>query len=115
MGYNTDFDGSFKFSRELTVSEYRELESFSRDRHDDITYPSCYCQWETDGISLYWDGQEKFYGYEQWLKLLINKFFIPWGITLNGKVRWRGEAFDDIGTITVLNNVVMSQKLKFEL
>ena len=37
---------------------------------------------------------------------MIEHFFKPWGRYLNGKVRWRGEEFDDMGSINVKDNIV---------
>ena len=70
--------------------------------------PGLWVQWEPseDGAHIRWDGGEKFYNYVEWLEYYIQNFFIPWGITLNGTVRWRGEDFDDVGTIEVEDNVV---------
>lgn len=70
--------------------------------------PGLWLQWvlNEDGTQLKWDGNEKFYGYVEWLKYLINHFFEPWGINLNGEVEWTGEDRNDIGKIVVTNNVV---------
>jgi hypothetical protein len=37
---------------------------------------------------------------------MIENFFIPWGIVLNGEVKWRGEDWDDNGIIEVVNNSI---------
>jgi hypothetical protein len=70
--------------------------------------PGLWCQWEVseDGDRLYWDGGEKFYNYTEWLAYLVEHFFKPWGRTLNGKIEWRGEDWEDTGTILVENNNV---------
>lgn len=70
--------------------------------------PGLWCQWvpNEDGTAIEWDGSEKFYEYIEWIRYMINSFFKPWGIKLNGKVRWRGENFDDIGAIVIKNNKV---------
>ena len=70
--------------------------------------PSLWCQWvvDTEENVLTWDGGEKFYHYVEWLNYLIKNFISPSGYRLNGEVRWRGEDFDDIGTIVVQNNKV---------
>lgn len=113
MGYDTNFRGEFKFSRQLTVTELNTLQKFSKERHGDSTKehswaPSFYCQWEPneDGTALRWNGAEKFYQYNRWLAYLIEVYFTPWGVKLNGKVDWRGEEFYDAGTITVTDNVI---------
>ena len=70
--------------------------------------PSLWCQWVVteDGSKLEWNGSEKFYSYTQWLEYLIEHFFTPWGVKLNGQIRWFGEDSDDRGVIHVRDSVV---------
>jgi hypothetical protein len=70
--------------------------------------PGLWCQWTVNdaGDKLEWDGGEKFYDYVDWLQYLITHFYTPWGYTLNGAIEWRGEDWDDTGTIMVVNNAV---------
>lgn len=70
--------------------------------------PGLWCQWvpSADGEGIEWNGGEKFYYYVEWLNYIIKNFLIPWGLVLNGTVKWRGEDFDDSGKIIVKNNVV---------
>ena len=68
--------------------------------------PSLWCQWTVVNGELTWDGGEKFYAYILWLEYMINNFFQPWGIKLNGEVEWLGEDPDDFGKIKVTNNKV---------
>lgn len=72
------------------------------------TQPGLWCQWvlSEDGTRLEWDGGEKFYNYEEWLRYMIERFFSKWGVALNGRVDWRGEDFDDTGIIEVEMNIV---------
>lgn len=71
------------------------------------TQPGLWCQWYMpDNETVEWDGGEKFYNYVEWLEYFIDHFFKPAGYTLNGTVQWRGEDFDDIGTIIIQDNVV---------
>ena len=69
--------------------------------------PGLWCQWiiNRDG-ELEWDGGEKFYEYEEWLRYLINHFFAPSGYILNGEIEFQGEDRDDFGIIIVKDNVV---------
>ncbi len=46
----------------------------------------------------------KSYAYREWLGYVIEKFLKPWGYTLNGQVRYRGEEIDDMGVLTIINN-----------
>lgn len=72
--------------------------------------PGLWCNWtvekEDGNFFLQWDEGEKFYDYIEWLQYLLNRFIIPWGYTLNGKVNWQGEESGDTGMIIVLNNVI---------
>jgi hypothetical protein len=74
--------------------------------------PGLWCDWAPtkDGTGIEWNGGEKFYHYVNWLAYLIDHFLKPWGYTLNGTVEWQGEDREDIGTITVENNVVTERK-----
>ncbi len=70
--------------------------------------PGLWCQWvpSFDRTKIEWNGGEKFYNYVEWLEYLISNFIKPWGYVLNGDVDWRGEDWDDAGTISVKDNVV---------
>jgi hypothetical protein len=70
--------------------------------------PGLWCQWVPDegGDALVWDEGEKFYRYIEWLRYLIEHFLKPWGYVLNGRVTWEGEDSDDVGVLTVTDNVV---------
>lgn len=76
--------------------------------------PGTCCKWVPtyDGKAIRWDGSVGFHHYIEWLKYLIQHFFIPWGYVLNGKVRWNSQCCwhdDDSyneGIIEVTNNVV---------
>jgi hypothetical protein len=72
------------------------------------TQPGLWCQWvvSEDGKYLEWDGNEKFYDYVEWLDYLIVEFFHPIGYMLNGEVNFRGEDYDDFGTIFVTDNII---------
>lgn len=80
--------------------------------------PGLWCQWvpTDDGTALEWDGNEKFYEYEEWLGYIVTHFLTPWGCTLNGCVEWEGEDEEDTGAIGVINNVirVYTERLEFE-
>jgi hypothetical protein len=80
-----------------------------------IGQPGLWCQWviEEDGYELEWNGAEKFYNYIEWLKYLIDRFFEPWGIKLNGEIEWQGEDMSDRGKIGVIDNVVKTYKVEY--
>ena len=112
MGYTTDFDGQFEFNRKLTKKELQAMETLDETRHEDgyKEKPSIWLQWIVeeyhDTHYLIWDGNEKFYNYIEWLEYLIKYFFKPNNLSITGRVRWRGEEFDDMGTISVEDNEV---------
>ena len=80
--------------------------------------PSLWCGWvpNEDGTAIEWDGGEKFYGYVEWIKWIIDKVIKPRGYKLNGEVAWRGQDWEDIGSIFVKDNnvVVMTGEFKIE-
>jgi hypothetical protein len=78
--------------------------------------PGLWCGWtfDEDGESLEWDGGEKFYDYVEWMQYIINVFLVPAGYICNGKIKWRGEDFNDMGVIEVKDNVVTTRDLSFE-
>jgi len=70
--------------------------------------PGLWCQWRptANATGIEWDRCSNFYDYVEWLQYLIDHFLKPWGYTLTGTVRWRGEEFDDVGRITVTANAI---------
>jgi hypothetical protein len=68
--------------------------------------PSLRCQWRVNdrGDRLEHTGGEKFDGYVEWLDYLVEHFFSPWGIKINGSVRYEGDVLLDAGTIEILDN-----------
>jgi len=70
--------------------------------------PGLWCQWvpNSEGTVLAWDGGEKFYEYEDWLRYLVEHFLAPWHYTVNGEVEWSGDESGDLGLLVVTNNVV---------
>ena len=123
MGYSTDFDGSFDINPSLTYEQQQWLITFSQERHEDRDLPGIWCQWIPKEIhendmykhsrsELVWDGHEKFYNYVEWLQYLIDNFFNPRSMTLNGIVKWQGEHMGDRGKIVVVNNIVNTTLLE---
>lgn len=97
-----------------------DTNDFGQDKNDNIidynvsprTQPGLWLQWTPteDGWYLEWNGAEKFYNYVEWLEYLIEKVLEPRGYVLNGLIEWQGEDSDDIGQITVVDNVVTTQE-----
>ena len=67
-----------------------------------------WCQWEPteDGTAIMWDQGEKFYDYDTWMQVIMDKFITPWGLVANGAITWDGEDSEDQGVLQVINNVV---------
>jgi len=113
MGYSTHFSGKFSLDKPLTLAQYNELNDFSeKDHRHDAGMPGYHCDWvpTKDGEHIEHNNRENFYDYIEWLEYLIEHFFKPWGITVNGEVTWQGEEVGDLGVITAKNNVVTSKK-----
>lgn len=113
MGYTTDFYGQFDLDKPLTVAQNKTLIDFADERHggnmqSDKDKPGFYCQWvpNADGTAIEWDGGEKFYEYVEWIRYIITNFIEPWGLKLNGDVEWRGEDGDDMGLLSIKDNVL---------
>ena len=116
MGYTTEFRGAFTVDPPMSVDLFQAINAWRELRHGGNCdpfegCPSLYCQWvATSATTIEWDEGEKFYGYVEWLRYIIEHFLAPNGHTLSGTVEWCGEdRFDDRGNIVVQNNVV--QKL----
>jgi len=75
-----------------------------------LCQPGLWCQWtiSEDGTKLEWDGSEKFYYYEEWLRYLVEHFFNVWDIKLNGEILYQGEDATDSGNLLMLNNKLYS-------
>jgi hypothetical protein len=74
--------------------------------------PSLWCHWcvhsneQTNEMQIKWDGFVNFYQHEEWLKYLVNHFFEPWGIKLNGQIQWQGQTSADKGTYHIEDNLI---------
>jgi hypothetical protein len=70
--------------------------------------PGLWCCWQPtkDGKGIWVPFENKHYDKIEWLNYIITNFLAPWGYSLNGKVKWKGESSDDRGYICVSNNTV---------
>jgi hypothetical protein len=68
--------------------------------------PSLWCKWRVNdrGDKLEHNGGEKFDGYVEWLDYLVEHFFSPWGVKINGSVTYEGDAAVDAGMIEIIDN-----------
>ena len=74
-----------------------------------LKQPSLHLQWVLNdaGDELEWDGHgNPFECYVEWLEYLIEHFFEPFGVKLNGEIVWHGDDPDDKGRIIVVSNSI---------
>ena len=105
--YNPDSD-QFGQERDETIVDYNEPPS---------TQPSLWLGWivNEDRVTIEHDGGEKFYGYIEWIKYLIDKILKPNDYVVNGEVLWEGEdGGADVGKIVVTNNEVKAYRGRIE-
>jgi hypothetical protein len=145
MGYSTDFYGVVKVTPALNSEEIDYLNAFAESRRmvrlggpyctsDDAIsmgsgyntppagQPGLWCQWVPTPCGNYieWDGNEKFYNADDWMKYLIEHFLMPGAKaelgflqknhTLNGKIEAQGEDPDDRWLLRVVNNTVTTHR-----
>jgi hypothetical protein len=70
------------------------------------TQPSLWCKWRVNdrGNRLEHNGGEKFDEYVEWLYYLVEHFFSPWGVRIDGSVKYEGDVPIDSGTIEIIDN-----------
>jgi hypothetical protein len=68
--------------------------------------PSLWCKWRVNdrGNRLEHTGGEKLDRYVEWLDYIVEHFFSPWGVRIDGSVRYEGEELIDAGTIEIIDN-----------
>jgi hypothetical protein len=103
MGYQTEFEGSFKVEPPLSAAEADYLKRFAGTRHcihqpgpyvadgshdcpgsgtcyeEGREVPGFWCKWEPDGdgTEISWNGMEKFYDADLWIAWLIRHLLGP--------------------------------------
>lgn len=105
MGYTTEFDGHINIVPPFNRKEIESFNKFAREDHRDLTLPGVWCDWETDGDTIHWNGSEKFYNSLEWLQYLIDKRIKPDRVA-NGTIDCYGEDPKDIWRIVVKDNKV---------
>lgn len=98
MGYHTYFTGRLKIVRRMSDDDLAELKRLMSTTTEMRSDP---CPWETDGNGLYIYGVKKAYQWEHWLTFLIDHFFDPKKVILDGLMRYQGEDFKDRGCLLV--------------
>jgi hypothetical protein len=98
MGVIHEFSGSIAIKPPLNKTEITFLQKFNKMAGDPTTittkdgvtitydyyqsseeHPDMYCRWTVsdDGRKIMWDGWEKFYEYEEWMRFIIEHFLQP--------------------------------------
>ncbi len=118
MSYYTRFTGRLALSRQLTLDEYRDLEDNWVDGVK-LQIKGCGLYGETwspwsinkEGTELSIECDGSAYYWEEVLQLMVDQFFSPKGIILNGEMTWNGEEGGDLGRLIVKDNVIRTVSL----
>ncbi len=105
-------DGEFYYEDSLNYGQNDNISIVDRNTPPS-TQPGLWLQWiieyqDKDTYILEWDQGEKFYNYIEWLEYLIEKIFKPNNVSISGSVEYRGEDWEDIGTITIKDNKIIN-------
>jgi hypothetical protein len=115
MGYNTDFEGELKFTRELTIDELRTVaEILQEDDAEKLAAATGYSPQAGDGYSwinlvltpdftgIKWNGGEKTYYMETSLNIVLHAIRqgIP-DLSLSGSFLAQGEDIGDLYGIEI--------------
>ena len=112
MGYTTDFYGQFTITPPLDATTVEEINAFCAERHDNHPI-GIWCDLVASPTTLEWNGAEKTYSLDQWVKYVVNEFIAPKGHRVDGFMEAQGEDPDDRWTLRVDNNVVAVQETLF--
>lgn len=110
MGYNTDFRGVLKFTKELTAKQIIYLnkllnEDDNWDWNIDLEFTK-----EFDGLK--WTGTEKTYGMVETLNYIINNMREKWDdFMLEGTLEAQGEEIRDVWNLEIENGVAVKKKV----
>lgn len=115
VGLPVGIEGEYISSDMGTGSDFIE-NCMEVDSNPPNTQPSFNCCWTTTkGNALQWNKLHRTYEPVAWLNYMIEHFFKPWGVNLNGTVECHGEEKDDRTLIVVNNNTVRhDSKQKWE-
>lgn len=112
MGYSVHYTGEIAISPDLT-EEHKSLLADALPSKTEMLgigqeESTCIyhgCDWQFDDGQLSIEGESRS-DQDEWLRLLIGKFFEPNGYTLSGEVSWSGDESGDTGVIYVDRNRV---------
>ncbi len=115
MGYSVYYNGEIGISPELS-NEHEALldEALTKDSLAGLgiaaqDWQGLYygCDWRLSNGRLSIEGESRG-AQDEWLRLLIVKFFQPNGYTLSGEIGWEGDQTGDTGVIHLDDNRVES-------
>ena len=120
MGYTTEFAGRISIQPELTPEQQKTINDFCEERHGgnmDVHagMPGFWCDYETDGKTIGWNGSEKSYHMLEWMQLLIKRFFSKWGCILNGSLQAQGEDPSDEWSLVVRDNITSRKSIDWDV
>jgi hypothetical protein len=107
MGYTTEFEGSFRLSRELNDEEARWLDDLMHGELPGIRGYSCDWELNDDLRSITWNGMEKFYDYVEWMQHIVDSLKSEFDVDVTGTVYYWGESHDDHGVLKVVDGKVL--------
>lgn len=107
VGLPVGIDGEYISSAMGTGADFIE-NCMEVDTNTPNDQPSFQCCWTTNskGTAVQWNKLRRTFAPTQWLEYMVEHFFIPWGVTLNGTVECHGEDKEDRTLIVVTNNSV---------
>jgi hypothetical protein len=124
MGYTTQFDGTLRFTHELSVPQLAKLQTFFGEDPSDhpewLKEPGdqySYLQYELtkDFTGLEWDGGEKFYNAVEALNLILLNMRAEWpGFGLEGELHAQGEDMRDRWVLAIENGRAVRRDVKIE-
>lgn len=121
MGYNTNFKGELKFTKELTASQLAKLKTYlgedCRDHPEwgrtDLTYIDLELLNDFSGIC--WNCAEKTYDLEDKVNLVIAQMQAEYpDFGLAGKLRAQGEDIEDSWWLVIENGIAVRRDIELK-
>lgn len=102
-------ESEFYFPENTTDCGQEDDDSIVDYNRPSVNQPGLWLQWipTEDRMSIKWNGGEKFYEYINWIIYIIDNILNERGYVLNGTVEWQGEDDEDVGCITITENLVV--------
>lgn len=116
MGYTTSFSGAFVLDKQMNDCQILDILNEWNDGEGKDLPIRGYCQWvfNKSRTAIEWDGNEKFYEYEEWLTHVYNLLHKN-GYELSGEVEYQGEEVGDSGKLILKKGIVTKIEYKDEI